>query len=125
MKTSLCRSNQCQRVIFSSWHKTSGPGKLVLYRSTCNISAAVSYSSQWFCPSDWPILTDFVGGELQRHIFFFGKSYRKHEDCSGSENTPKNLEERYIYLNISKNWFKKNILKKSKNIPELQKHYNI
>ena len=44
-----------------------------------------------FDPSDWPIWTDFAGGNFRLHALFFGKSYRENKNCSGSENTQKKL----------------------------------
>ena len=36
-----------------------------------------------FSPSDWPILTNFVGGKLSTAHIFFGKSYLENKNCSG------------------------------------------
>ena len=42
-----------------------------------------------FGHSDWPIWTDFVGGNFRLQHFFFGDSYKENLNCSGSENNPK------------------------------------
>ena len=56
---------------------------------TTGRSGLISHSG--FGPSDWPIWTDFVGGNFRQRVLFFGKSYRENKNCSGSENTPKKL----------------------------------
>ena len=43
-----------------------------------------------FGPSDWPIWTDFVGGNFRQRVFFFVKSYKEYKKLFWIRNYPKN-----------------------------------
>ena len=52
-----------------------------------SVSAVLTHSG--FGPSDWPIWTDFVGGNFRQCVHLFVRATEKTKNGSGSENTTK------------------------------------